>query len=419
VATSQQADAHATRRGADLFYRYLAYTLLLLLPVYRSLNVPVGPVGVSVVDLIIALGGLCIVAELLLTRGIPAFDNRIALLGIGLFFFAIVVSGLQAKYRAPVTVFLASLILKMILLYIIFRVTSELDDMGALLTCYLLAAGAMGAVAFVQQFDAFRTSDPRSVAGTLDARNELTFYLAPAAVLAVSLVTAGRRRAMALGLFVVIVVALVLSRGRAGTFLAFAGVVTYGALVSVRATKRYVATAMLMAFVFTALLGWWITSDSAEWLRHRYLDSFLLEIEEERGSTYARFLILQGLWEAWQESIWFGIGPNNFKERSANYVYLSYGDEVQPHNSYMGTLAELGLVGLFGLLLMLLPALKAPFSNHYKHPREIVLGVSIAYLVVLAHLMTFDAVARYPLWIFAGMCYALVAKRSTRFVGFA
>jgi O-antigen ligase len=416
MALLRDTGAAATKSALGPFYRYLTYALLVLLPTYRWLNLPLGAVGLSVIDVMILIGGLCLIAELLLTRGLPLINNRNAALGIAIFLGAALISGLQAQYRGLATVFLASLVLKMILFYMVFRVTTELSDLRPLLMCYVVAAGAMGVVVLFQQFDASRlSSDPLSAAGTLDARNELTFYLAPAAVLSVSLAVGARNRAVALALFAVVAAALVLSRGRAGTFFALAGVLTYLALVARRAGKRRLAVATIIGLLFTSLLAWWITTDSASSIRYRYMDSFLVEVDEERGSTYARLLILEGLWQAWQENFWFGIGANNFKEKSTLYVDF-YGTEVQPHNSYMGTLAELGLVGFIGLLLALLPALKTALSRTYKHPLEITLGVGVAYAVVLAHLMTFDAIARYPLWIFAGICYGIAKERSVRVI---
>jgi O-antigen ligase len=94
---------------------------------------------------------------------------------------------------------------------------------------------------------------------------------------------------------------------------------------------------------------------------------------------------------------------------------MPYIDHVQPHNTYLGALAEIGILGLTGLLAILLPILwrVVSFDTRQRVP-DAVLGIGVAYAVVLAHLITFDGIARYPLWIFAGMCYGIVSTRKER-----
>jgi O-antigen ligase len=168
--------------------------------------------------------------------------------------------------------------------------------------------------------------------------------------------------------------------------------------------------ALLLA---TGALVWWLTTGEAEWIRERYSVSFQAELEEERGSTFIRLIILEGVWRAWLENMWFGIGGGNFLRRSAEFVQLPLVEAIQPHNTYLGLMAELGLLGLAGILLILLPPIFR-ISRTSSFPMDLRIGIGVAYSVALAHLITFDGLARYGLWILLGFCSAVVHRGPIR-----
>ena len=406
--------------GFDLVYRRLVYGVVLLLPIYRYLDVPVGAAKISAVDMLIAFGGLCLAFEVLLGQGAPIVRHRLALAGIVLFFFTVVVSTLGARYRGQAVLFFASLSLKLVLLYMVFRATREVGQVFTVMKCYVVVAAIIAVIAIFQQlYGRDAAEDALSVAGTFEARNELTFYLAPALVLSLALIVADSRvRVAAILAFALLTLALVLSRGRAGTLLSLAGVLSFLALMP-NTRRKWKRVAAILGLLLLGTLAWWLAADSASWISQRYSVSVLSELEEERGSIYARLLILEGVWKAWQQGIWFGIGPANFRPRSAEFVEFLQADEVQPHNTYLGALAELGVLGLIGFLLISIPALRAiVLSEISKQHKMLTLGVGIAYAVVLAHLATFDGIARYPLWIFMGMCYGLTSRANERALRF-
>jgi O-antigen ligase len=312
--------------------------------------------------------------------------------------------------------------LKMCLFYMAFRMARDMASAQALIKWYVVGAVIAAIVATIQQFSALQESmDAISVTGTFEARNELTFYLAPAVVLSVAVIAANPgSRVLAVLAFGALALALALSRGRAGTFFALAGVATYMGSLAMRRgiSRRLLGTATAIGLVSIGMLAWWLTDDATESIRSRFSASVVTELDEERGSSFARLLVLEGAWNAWQQNIWFGIGAGNFAARSSEFLQLPYGEDVQPHSTYIGALAEIGIFGLLGLLLILLPVLRTIFSlRRYIEQEEFILGVAVAYLVVLAHLMTFDGIARYPLWIFAGICYGLTSSRAERRFG--
>jgi teichuronic acid biosynthesis protein TuaE len=395
----------------ELVYRALLYCILVLLPFYRVLNLDVGVAAISVVDALIILGGLYVVGDFLLGRGIVLPDSRIALLGVAVFLAAILLSMVAAEHRGTSMVFLLSIVLKVILLYIAYRVTRDSNDVRGLIKCYLAGASVMGAVAIFQQLRNWQTSDAAlSASGAFDARNEFTFYLAPGVALALVLVVYRRTRLIAGLTFGLMLAALVISRGRAGTLLALMGACAFIVLFFSRPGRRWVGLLLCGGLIFVVIGLWWAMDEEGNWLRDRYSTSFQSEIEDERGSTYVRFLVLDGVWRAWQENIWLGMGAGNFKIRSGEFVQLPFVDEIQPHNTYLGIMAELGILGVVGFLLILLPALWRVFSSRVNAPREVRIGVGLAYGIALAHLLTFDGAVRYPLWILAGMCYGLIHR---------
>lgn len=406
-----------------MVYRVLVYLILLLLPFYRQLEITIAGIGVSAVDVLILLGGIFALAQALLQRGgAPIPYSPSALVGVGATLAAVLGSIAIAEYPGVSAVYLASIILKFVLLYLVYRVAAEPGQLVTLIAFYLVGAGTMAIEGIMQQLHSvFVSREILSIAGTLDARNELTTYLAPALILSAALSMYLRHWSIALLMLALIATALILSRGRAGTLLGVLGLALFlgWAWYQTGRHRRFVGATIVAGCAVALVLSFVQQEDLRAALTQRYTTSVALELEEERGSTFARVLLAGAAISAWSESPLVGIGAGNFKHRSSDFVPSTFLEDVQPHNTYLGVLAETGLLGLIGLLLIVLPALWAAIRTplHKGPMRALASGITVAYLVVLAHLLTFDGATRYSLWLFAGMCFGMQSAHLAKHIG--
>ena len=90
--------------------------------------------------------------------------------------------------------------------------------------------------------------------------------------------------------------------------------------------------------------------------------------------------------------------------------------EIQPHNTYVGALVELGSFGLIGFLVTLLSGFGAMGSYKSLDGPEKILarGVLISYALVLMNIAFFDAANRYGLWLFLGLMLSIRRNRIPR-----
>lgn len=130
------------------------------------------------------------------------------------------------------------------------------------------------------------------------------------------------------------------------------------------------------------------------------------------GDRLPRGELWRGAVAAWRAHPWFGIGPDNFRHLSRQFLHRADTDERMHANSlYFETLADLGIVGLLAFLAVI-AALAAAARRAAAAPatRLLALGVTAAlaaYLVhgVVDHFLEFTPT--YALfWLLAGMLVA-------------
>jgi O-antigen ligase len=283
---------------------------------------------------------------------------------------------------------------------------------------YAAMAAIVAIVACIQGFWLILArGEVASLSSTFAARNEMVFFLVPGFAFALGLFLMAYRTWMNLGIVVMIFVALVLSRGRAGVFLI---VLASLALLAVawRSTRgnhvQFGRGVVVVGAISLVVVGFWaMQRDLASYFTNRYVTSVSKELTEERGSVFMRVMVIRGVWDAFQTSPVVGIGAGNFKPRSQEFVDLTVNDSdlIQPHNTYLGLLAESGLVGLLAFLGVLgscLPTWRQLRQGVERRDWTIVTMV-VALVCLLLNLATFDALARYPLWLLVGL--ALAARR--------
>lgn len=119
-------------------------------------------------------------------------------------------------------------------------------------------------------------------------------------------------------------------------------------------------------------------------------------IEAGLGPRYDQIM---AVWNNWTEHPVFGVGPGNFKK----FMYSEY----EVHNTYLGTLIEVGVPGLLLLLLfqvlIFLMAIRVSFGTHPGDRRILVFGLAAAFLIVCLYGLGSFGLRQRPFWILAGL----------------
>jgi O-antigen ligase len=132
---------------------------------------------------------------------------------------------------------------------------------------------------------------------------------------------------------------------------AFVGVLTFGFFVWVFSNKKILS--IIIAFI-ASLIIWQFTPQET---KDRFLTLANAESvvsgemgHEEAGSMYSRWVLIQRGFEAFSENPIIGLGLNcyvSFNGRRYNYWF-------PPHNTFIQVLSEMGLIGTFIFMIVLI-----------------------------------------------------------------
>jgi len=395
--------------------------LILVLPGYRVLSVEVGPVSLSVVDLLIMFGGLLTLTAALHGAQPPRL-RLVEWLGAGLLLVGTLASFLATVSVATSTQALLSLVLKLLLVWLVLDAVRGPRDVRRLVAIYVVATGLVAAFALGHQYSNVVAGRPlQSIAGTFEARNEMIFYLVPGFLLSMALAVAVPSRWARIGYWFAAGLnsaAIAISRGRAGVAIAI--VLGLGLMLflsrrhrgRIKMLGRMVLFAFVMGVLATALAAWDSNEYYADFAARYSPSSVEAELSNKSGSMFVRLQILRGLMDAWAESPYVGIGIGTFKERSSEFVdlpFVSPTNLIQPHNTYLGLLAEAGPIGLTGFLILVAAGIGVfrRVRRYLLPERALMVGVGTAFVAVSLNLFTFDAFTRYGFWLFLGLCLVL------------
>ncbi|HED66158.1 MAG TPA: O-antigen ligase family protein [Planctomycetes bacterium] len=387
---------------------------VLSIPFYRLLTVEVGPFFISSVDALTVISGIYVSAMFLMGRPLAWPRGRFQTF-LALYIFAVAASGLGALDQGRSLHYLAAVLLNLVLFTVTFQCMRTPRTLEILSRSYCLACLLLAVVALAQGLRMLEGGPLVSATGTLGSRNEMIYFLLPGfAIAAGNAMGRGWKRFGYLLVAGVLLAAILVSRGRAGVLLCLgvgfvAPILTSGSRRGVRVLEPLALWGLL------ALLGLALVSISGSGeLVERYLHSIQTEFREQRGSVWARYEVLRGAWNAFTSHPIFGIGADNFALASG--VYVDAGANVgqhdfaaiQPHNSYVGALAETGIAGFVGLLGLLSAGLsglgavrRAPLDQ-----RPLLAGVVLAFLVLIVDLAVFDGVVRPVTWLFLALALA-------------
>ena len=389
--------------------------LLLTLPFYRALTVPLGPVHLSIADGLTMLAGLYLGSAFCMGREL-AWPGRGFSIALGLFLFGVCGSIVDAHTRSRSIHFMASIGLDLVLLVTVYQCVRTAHGLRIFTRCYVAAATLVAAIAILQTVALFTGGVLGSAAGTLAARNEMVFLLLPgfAMALASTFQRGPRRVVYGLAAFTILT-AIVLSRGRAGTAFCLLLLAWVPVLVLRTRSFRLLEALLLWGCLLLAGVVFFTGTGIGGELLGRYTTSLQLELQDQRGSAWTRYEVLRGTWNAFESSPVFGIGAENFKLSSGQYVDsgvqagVDDPGSIPPHSTYLGTLAETGLVGFVGLLGLVIAGLGSLRCIRHSgtEERNLVAGAAAAFTSLAAFLLVFDASARPVTWMFLGLALAV------------
>jgi len=141
-------------------------------------------------------------------------------------------------------------------------------------------------------------------------------------------------------------------------------------------------------------------------------------LEQDKSYVFRELMVQKGL-KLFEESPIIGVGASRFRKESVmlelSGVYKAYSqssfDQKSAHNSYVGFLAESGLIGslpLFVLILMLaFQGLKAAIS-YARRENLWALSVMASFIGMSIHMWTISALAGTVTWFAYGLVAALI-----------
>lgn len=391
--------------------KYLIFVILFLLPFYRSLEIFIGGVGVSLIDFLILLAAP---ASLLFISNKRRVSKSLAVALSGLI-LAVVMSAIFNGLESHQVIYTISLGIKFVLLIeILTAIRTDRERLTAM-SVIAVSAGIVATLSIFQQlFSIGATGEIVSVAGTYSARNEMLHFAVPALFFTLFFSLTSKYKYIYMVIFAVQLISIFSSRGRIGLFIASFGSLFLYYLIEGFSWNK--GLRLLLFVTFIIFIGYEIFSPVIADFKYRYLESMFAESSEERGSAFIRTVVTQGLWNAWLDSPFFGIGPGSFLHKSNQYVDFISSDFVQPHNTYLGLLAETGVLGLISFVSMPVSAILA---TRYAVPRlqsnqaKLLMVSFVSFIASFLILIGFDGLLRYPTWVFIGLLFSFYPFRAS------
>jgi O-antigen ligase len=388
----------------------LFYSTIALLPYYRVLEINIGGIGVSLIDILIIIGSTSLVSAKI--KHANFFKYTAILLTV------CVVSAIANGFKSYSTVFIISLQIKFALLFWGFLTIKTQGDIILSIKILLISSIPSLLLGIFEQMSSFmHTGSAISISSTYGARNEMLSMVIPLSMINLYFLLGESNKGSRIYYFIFILqfTVIFLSRGRLGILVA----VLFWLYLLIQAKSDFKNILKSISFIGLCLgVVYIVAGDHLDSFITRYGVSSISEFEDERGSTYTRLLIFNGLLSAWQENPLFGLGPAGFLHKSDVYVQVPYYDFVQPHSTFLGILAEIGIIGFAATVAMLMKPLISLNNNIFRSDHSLVIYrfIVVAYISQLIILFGFDGFLRYPLWIFLllVMCARHVNNRHSK-----
>ncbi|MCV6592316.1 MAG: O-antigen ligase family protein [Silicimonas sp.] len=340
---------------------------------------------------------------------------------LGLFLLWVALSGVVATffYRQPLGAFagtLANYLYGASLTVIIAVACADPRHMRLLLWAYAAAVTIVSVFSVLAMFGTapdWAYHGGGRIKSTSRSVNQLAAYVAPAIPLFTILCLSRSVRFPTMIVYVTVVGLALLALLGTGSRTALALLLISVLLVVLAAimlwsSKSAMATAILAASAaggtgfLLMVLAFWETGmrDLPPQFQAlaRPLERLLTSSSIETGLG-PRYDQITAVWSDWVNHPLFGVGPGNFK---------SYAESIyEVHNTYLGTLMEVGVPGLLCLVLFQLAILillaGTVLRNRSAETRVLAFAMGAAFLIVCLYGMGSFGLRQRPFWIIAGL----------------
>jgi len=218
------------------------------------------------------------------------------------------------------------------------------------------------------------------------------------------------------------VFAVVINGSRSSWISVAAGTIFFTLLIFfLQSRKVGMALFLLSALVVSILLGLNLLPEPVQSAISLRASTFQ-NLEQDKSYVFRELMLQKGL-KLFEESPIIGVGASRFRKESVELelsgVFKLYSqssfDRKSAHNSYVGFLAESGLIGSLPLLVLILmlafKGLKAAIS-HVRREDLWALSVMASFVGMSIHMWTISALAGTVTWFAYGLVAALIVLES-------
>lgn len=355
-------------------------------------------------SMLLILGSLFVFADLCQQKTNDLFMHFFISLA---FLTAVAFSAIFAIYPDVSTRYIISLSIYMTTFWLVYFGAKMIDEIKRIQRIYIFMAVLASFAALIEWFLMVMSGDLWSVSGFFEARSEFTFVIIPAFTLILSRFLFVRHGLLGSAVLVVLFLgALILSLGRTGLFLT-----AFGAVLLIIGGFRILVPGRIFVIIFScaAVIGLIsaFNPDFFLFAAERYLYSLFYQIEGSYGSAGIREQLADAAINLFLDNPITGIGPENFKWISNDVIAspVTAIDNIQPHSTYLGLLAETGIFGFVFFILfhvhLLFRGWKA-MSQTKRYALEI-RTLIVCYILILLNISVFDASNHIVIWLFAGL----------------
>lgn len=216
----------------------------------------------------------------------------------------------------------------------------------------------------------------------------------------------------------IVAVAVAINGSRSSWISVAAGTIFFTLLIFfLRSRKVGMALFLLSTLVVSILLGLNLLPEPVQSAISLRASTFQ-NLEQDKSYVFRELMLQKGL-KLFEESPIIGVGASRFRKESVELelsgVFKLYSqssfDRKSAHNSYVGFLAESGLIGSLPLLVLILmlafKGLKAAIS-HARREDLWALSVMASFVGMSIHMWTISALAGTVTWFAYGLVAALI-----------
>jgi O-antigen ligase len=404
-------------KSGDKLSIYSLIFIILLLP-FDKIYIEIFRIHLNLPDIIIVLYTILLTLRTLLIKNYSLFrpNSKVLYLGIVVLLFSITMSSHLTGWNYSSLIYIFSILAKLVLLFISFSVFRlGYHSIIVISFTYIIGANIVSVYAIIQYIQHLIHSSwsQISISGTFNNRNSMLFYLVPGVLMLFPYIFSSADKRYQKLVFIkisaiIIPLTILFSRGRVGLVSLLLPSLPilyfYGKL------KKSLVYIVAIISIPIVLIGKYYPPIAEELIsRYQSIININATINSEIIQN-TRILLYDTALEFVRNNIWFGIGPGQFRGHSiiVNNIQLN------AHNTFLGVLTELGIIGLFGFLLILLAGYINVRSHYRYFNNEKILIVLLAiYSSCLFQSFFYDAIGLYQIWIFLGACLGVSKKSVT------